>query len=80
MTRFDEDGSNELNFEEFYHLAKFQLGLNKKSWYRSIWFRVINKWALKGPPDIESTFPYSRGNSLLVLPRSMHLFSYRLQR
>ena len=48
MTEFDKDNSNELTFEEFYQLARFQLGLNKGRWYKSIWFRVVRKWALKG--------------------------------
>jgi len=30
MTRFDADGTSKLDFPEFYKLAKYQLGLNKK--------------------------------------------------
>ena len=51
MKRFDVDKSSELNFEEFYQLARFQLGFEKREWHRSIWFRVLNKWAFKGTAD-----------------------------
>lgn len=47
MTEFDRDNSNELTFEEFYQLARFQLGMNKGRWHRSIWFRIVRKWTLK---------------------------------
>ena len=48
MTEFDRDKTSELSFEEFYQLARHQLGLDKQRWHQSIWFRVIRKWALKG--------------------------------
>ena len=47
MTEFDKDESSELTFEEFYELARFQMGLRTGRWHQSIWFRIVRKWTLK---------------------------------
>lgn len=68
MTEFDRDNSNELTFEEFYELAKFQLGLNKRRWHKSIWFRIATKWTLKGEKQ-----QICRGAQIVVFPISTNL-------
>lgn len=63
MRRFDLDQSSELDFEEFYALARSQLGMGKREWYNSIWFRVVRRWALKGQflPFPKSPFFHANG-------------------